>query len=187
MSSLFKRKREDSSSVLDRINSFINDLDVKYGKFKGLVASFNENDTKTQVRELNNLYEELHGESMTYDDIQNYVRTHPGLIHAIQGLFDLELQRMGRSEEDFVIEEPRAIAFIYSLMTESVPDFTFVNWTEPQVREYIRTGVHPHDSDIPIKPFKPIAYPGKGGKRTKKNKRSARKSRKNRKSAKGKR
>lgn len=189
MSSLFKRRRTEKPTISSRIHKFINHIDVTYGKAKGYAAKYQETDTKTLERELKELYEELHGESVEYDNARTFLRQNVGLIHRIQALFDLELQRMGR-EEEFIVNEPRAIAFIYSLLTEPYPNFTTVDWTENQVRRYIETGVEPHDEDAPNRPFIPDnhepnykfkrhAYPGKlGGKRTKRNT----KSRKNRKS-----
>jgi hypothetical protein len=99
-----------------------------------LESYYNNSVTKEQSEIINNLYTFVHDKIPTpnYESLNGIIDSNDLLI-SIQKLFDIERDRMGRSEEAFIVSGPRAVWFLYELLTTDYPDFTFVNYTKDNV------------------------------------------------------
>jgi hypothetical protein len=144
---------------------------------KGLAWSNSEDYhyiTTEQTKILNELYEVIHSEVATYDNLKNIIETN-NLLDSIQNLFTIEFSRMGRQQDAFQVPLPRAVWFLYQLLT-SYPDFTNNGYdTEEIVRNIIRLSQERLDNYLRQhlelrKNFND--YITRGGSRRKKSKRS---------------
>jgi len=116
------------------------------GKIIGYYAQRKDEDSKLQKKELEKLYKKIHGNvSDNYEEIRKFIRSHPSILPSVQGIFDLELERMGRNDkmsvdeedDDFEVTEPTAVVFVHNLLNDDVPDLTMTNYTQEEAQNIV--------------------------------------------------
>lgn len=118
-----------------------------HGKIIGYYAQRKDEASKIQKEEIEKLYKKIHGNvSDNYEEIRKFIRARPGILPSIQGIFDLELERMGRDDkitvdeeenDDFEVSESTAVVFVHNLLNDDVPDLTMTNYTQEEAKNIV--------------------------------------------------
>lgn len=118
--------------------------DYYYGKTKGYLADKSEFDTRDAIEI--KIYDKLHGEiEMDYMSIANYLDKNNDVVNEIIDAFVYNLMAQGKSREEISetvndMNEPWKVYYIYSLLTQSSPDYTVdLNVTRDIVETAINT------------------------------------------------
>lgn len=169
-----RRNKKSKSKVVKTAKKIVARIRTNFARFRGKLIAyyakyFDDEASKLQKKEIEKLYKIIHGNvTDNYEEIRNFIRARPGILPSIQGIFDLELERMGRVDsqdsEDFVVSEPTAIVFLHNLLNDDIPDLTMTNYTEDEAINIVNNNIQEHAVLPETKPYGSL-----GGNKTRKN------------------
>ena len=169
-----KKSKSKVAKTAKRILKSVAYVRSQFARFRGKLTGYyakylDDEDSKLQKKEIEKLYKIIHGNvTDNYDEIRSFIRARPGILPSIQGIFDLELGRMGRVDsqdsEDFVVSEPTAIVFLHNLLNDDIPDLTMTNYTEDEAINIVNNNIQQHAVLPETKPYGSL-----GGNKTRKN------------------
>lgn len=117
-------------------------IDRLIGKTQGFLAKRSDKYTPEQLNIEKEILDEIHGNiEITYEDLLEYINTHPNIVQKIKDAFILQNTRMGRSDlEENIdkLDKNNYIVYLAEILLDpGAPDYTFEKYNTEESKQKI--------------------------------------------------